>query len=157
MVKCSSVDHGLDPGRAQLRDLVFVVRPGRLVPPPLRGLETAPLDGEAVRIGAEIAEEADVLGHPVPVIGGRTALLVVADVPRGRFEPRPVVAVVPALDLMRGGGRPPEKGRGRRRGEGVVRNPLELQIRRGEVERGNRRDIGHDQQGARRGQAAPNP
>jgi hypothetical protein len=77
--------------------------------PPRLGLESRPLDREAVAVQAEVAKQRDVVGIAVEVI---------ARLPRplrtrsagGAFPLVPIVGGVAALDLVGRGGGTPEEG-----------------------------------------------
>src|SRR5262249_35401188 len=71
--------------------------------------EPAPLDREAVGVGAERLHERDVLGHAVPVVDREPAPLAPCDLAGLLLPARPVVPGVAALDLVRGGRRAPEE------------------------------------------------
>ena len=111
---------GRDPRLAQLPHEVAVAGPRLLVPGALLRLEAAPLDREAVGVGADRLHERHVLRHAVPVVGGDGARLAALDRPRLRLEAGPVVGVA-ALDLVGRRGRAPEEAlRERRRRAGQI-------------------------------------
>ena len=117
--------HRRDARGAQAREHLAVARGGRLVPGALGGLEAAPLDAQAVHVGAELPERRDVVAPQVPRVGGARGVRAARDVRRAvgiaaGLPRRPVVARA-ALDLVR-----------RRRGaeEEAARRALEHVVRR---------------------------
>src|SRR6185503_16069599 len=81
----------------------------RLVVPARLRLDPAPLDREAIRVQAEGAQEIEILLVPLPVKTGRAGSIPVPDGAGQLLPVPPVVLVVAAFDLMRGGAGAPEE------------------------------------------------
>nr|BFF25946.1 hypothetical protein GCM10025732_39110 [Glycomyces mayteni] len=104
------------------REAGFVDRSGPV------GLDAGPGDGEAVGVGAEAAQEGDVLFVPVVVVAGGGGGVAVADLAGRRGERVPHGGAAPVLvhgpfDLERRGGGPPDESLGQARygGHGHLR------------------------------------
>jgi len=126
--------HGLDAGGPEPLDFISVVGPRVLGPGPLARLYPAPFDREPVGVGAQFADQLNVFGDAVPVIGSLAGAITFLDATLFFFELCPVVPPVAAFDLMGCCGDTPKEALRGRRGEGLDRDLVEDCSRLGPLE-----------------------
>lgn len=102
-------DHRLHALLAELTEHVAVAAERLGIELAFTGLNTRPLNREAVGVVAHLAVEDKVLAVAVPGVAGRAGDLALSDPPGLLLELPPVVVAIVALDLVRGSrGRPEE-------------------------------------------------
>src|SRR5579859_6421125 len=102
-------DHGLDALFAKVPEDVAVVSNLAGVELPLRRLDARPLDGQAVRVLVQLAQQLEVLAVAVVVVAGDGRRGAVLDAARLLLELPPVAVPVVAFDLVGGAGGSPEE------------------------------------------------
>src|SRR5260370_3939839 len=101
--------HRRDRLLAQVAQDVAVVANLSRVEDPLRRLDARPLDGQAVSVLVELAEQREVLAVARIVVTRNRGRRSAGDVPRLLLPLPPVVVAVVALDLVCGARRSPEE------------------------------------------------
>jgi hypothetical protein len=106
----------------ELPQLILIMVKGRLVVGSFLGLQAAPFDGEAVRVGTDTFHKGDIAGYPVPGVGGGATVIAILNRPWLILEVPPVIIGIPALYLVRGRRRTEQEAPGKDRRELATRD-----------------------------------